>query len=66
MAKAASDELMRQKCKVTGLFNSPLLRTRESAEPVAEAFGVEAKTDDRLIEPWNNFEGRRIGAATLA
>ena len=66
MAKAASDELLRQKRKVTGLVNSPLLRTRESAEPVAEAYGLDAKTDDRLIEPWNRFEGRRVGVAELA
>lgn len=66
MAKAASDELKRQKRKVNALFISPLLRTRESAEPVAEAFGLEGRIDDRLIEPWNNFEGRRIGALTLA
>lgn len=66
MAKAASDELLRQKRKVTGLVNSPLLRTRESAEPVAEAFGLDPKTDDRLIEPWNRFEGRRVGVAQLA
>lgn len=66
MAKAASDELKRQKRKVNALFISPLLRTRESAEPVAEAFGLEGRIDERLIEPWNNFEGRRIGAMTLA
>lgn len=66
MAKAASDELKQQKRKVNALFISPLLRTRESAEPVAEAFGLELKPDDRLIEPWNRFEGRRIGGLTLA
>lgn len=66
MAKAAADELKKQKRPVNALLISPLLRTRESAEPVAEAFGLEAKTDDRLIEPWNNFEGRRLGGLHLA
>ena len=61
MAEAAAAELKNQKRKVNRLFASPLLRTRESAEPVESAFGISATTDERLIEPWNNFEGRKLG-----
>lgn len=39
------------------LVVSPLQRTRESAAPVAEALGLEPILDERVIEPWNRFEG---------
>lgn len=66
MAAAAAEELKTQKRPVGKIFASPLLRTRESAEHVEKAFGVEAKTDERLIEPWNKFEGRKLGAGHIA
>jgi len=66
MAAAAAEELKNQKRPVGMIFASPLLRTRESAEHVEKAFGVEAKTDERLIEPWNKFEGRKLGGAHIA
>jgi broad specificity phosphatase PhoE len=66
MAAAAAEELRVQKRPVGKIFASPLLRTRESAEHVEKAFGVEAKTDERLIEPWNKFEGRKLGAGHIA
>ena len=65
MAAAAAEELKSQKRPVGKIFASPLLRTRESAEHVEKAFGVEAKTDERLIEPWNKFEGRKLGGAHI-
>ena len=61
MAAAAAAELKNQKRPVNRIFASPLLRTRESAEHVESAFGLNATTDERLIEPWNNFEGRKLG-----
>ncbi len=61
MAAAAAAELKHQKREVNRVFASPLLRTRESAEHVETAFGLDATTDERLIEPWNNFEGRKLG-----
>lgn len=36
---------------------SPLQRTRESAAPWLERFGLELEIDERLIEPTNAFEG---------
>jgi broad specificity phosphatase PhoE len=66
MAAAAAAELKVQKRQVGRIFASPLLRTRESAEHVEKAFGLDATTDERLIEPWNKFEGRKLGAKYIA
>lgn len=46
---------------VTALFSSPLERARETAAPLAERAGLEVVLDERLIEPWNHFEGMRFG-----
>jgi broad specificity phosphatase PhoE len=51
---------------VTALFASPLQRAQESAAPWAEAFGLDIRTEDRLIEPTNRFEGKRMNRRTLA
>ena len=50
---------------VVKLLASPLLRTQESAEPVASTFGLEVHTDERLIEPYNIFEGRKLTASHI-
>lgn len=57
MAGAGSDDLAARGRDITSLAVSPLQRTRESAAPIAVAFGVEPHLDDRLIEPTNRFEG---------
>jgi broad specificity phosphatase PhoE len=59
MAKAAADFLAER--DVVAVFSSPLDRARETAEPVAERFGLEPQIDERLIEPWNHFEGLVFG-----
>ena len=59
MAKAAADFLAER--DVVAIFTSPLDRARETAEPVAERFSLEPRIDDRLIEPWNHFEGKVFG-----
>jgi broad specificity phosphatase PhoE len=56
MAKAAADFLASR--DVTVLRCSPLDRAVETAAPIAAQFGLEAVTDERLIEPWNYFEGK--------
>lgn len=61
MAQAAADELKNQRRNVTAIYTSPLLRTRESAEPIQAAFKLDSVSDSRLIEPTNIFEGRRLG-----
>ncbi len=59
MAKAAADFLAGR--DVTVLRCSPLDRAVETAAPIAAELGLEAVTDDRLIEPANHFEGMRFG-----
>ena len=46
---------------VVHVVSSPLERTRETAEPIAHAHGVEVRTDDRVIESANKFEGHAFG-----
>ena len=58
MAKAAADYLAGR--DVTVLKSSPLQRAVETAEPIAAEFGLQIEIDDRLIEPWNYFEGMRF------
>jgi broad specificity phosphatase PhoE len=59
MAKAAADFLAAR--DVTALRCSPLDRAVETAAPIAQQLGLEAVVDDRLIEPWNHFEGIAFG-----
>lgn len=46
---------------VTHLRASPLERAQETAAPLAEVFGLDVVTDDRVIESGNVFEGKRFG-----
>lgn len=48
---------------VTSLISSPLQRTRESAAPFTELFELEPAIEERVIEPTNVFEGRRMRRA---
>jgi broad specificity phosphatase PhoE len=59
MAKAAADFLAGR--DVTVIRSSPLERAVETAEPIAAEFGLPFEVDERLIEPWNHFEGMRFG-----
>ncbi len=58
MAKAAAAFLAGH--DITLLLSSPLERALETASPVAAQFGLEVRVDERLIEPWNHFEGERF------
>src|ERR1700722_5683403 len=58
MAKAAADYLADRDVPV--LKSSPLQRAVETAEPIAAEFGLQPDIDERLIEPWNYFEGMRF------
>jgi broad specificity phosphatase PhoE len=58
MAKAAADYLAGR--DVIVLKSSPLQRAVETAEPIAAELGLPIQIDDRLIEPWNYFEGLRF------
>lgn len=59
MAKAAADFLAGR--DVTVLRSSPLERAVETADPIAAQFGLSIEIDERLIEPWNHFEGLNVG-----
>jgi broad specificity phosphatase PhoE len=48
---------------IGGLVASPLQRTRESAEPFTELLGMDPMIDERVIEPTNVFEGKRMSRA---
>ncbi len=51
---------------ITALYASPLQRAQESAAPWADGFGLTIRTDERVIEPTNSFEGKRMNGRTLA
>jgi broad specificity phosphatase PhoE len=59
MAKAAADYLAGR--DVTVLRSSPLDRAQQTAEPISAQLGLPVETDERLIEPWNHFEGLSVG-----
>jgi broad specificity phosphatase PhoE len=64
MARESADSKVGR--PITRLYASPLQRTQESAAPWSKNFGLEINTDDRLIEPWNDFEGTAgFGAKAL-
>lgn len=59
MAKAAAGFLAGRDVAV--LRSSPLERAIQTAEPIAAQLGLTIEVDDRLIEPWNHFEGLNVG-----
>ena len=50
---------------VTTVTASSLQRAQETAAPIAAAHGVTVRTDDRVIEAANYFEGRPVAMATF-
>lgn len=46
---------------ITAVIASPLERAQETAAPLAAALGLLIRTDDRLIEAENVFEGLTVG-----
>jgi broad specificity phosphatase PhoE len=46
---------------VAVIWSSPLERAVETAEVIAKAHGLSVEIDERLIEPWNVFEGLTVG-----
>lgn len=60
MARQAAEYIQTLDRRVSTLVCSPLQRTQESAEPFTELYGLEPRVDERVIEPTNVFEGRRM------
>ncbi|GEK22053.1 histidine phosphatase family protein [Cellulomonas xylanilytica] len=46
---------------VVAVIASPLQRAQETAAPIAAAFDLEVRTDERIIEAGNHFEGKTFG-----
>ncbi|MFM5904067.1 MAG: histidine phosphatase family protein [Microbacteriaceae bacterium] len=65
MAAAAAHELQESGAKIAKIFVSPLLRTLESAQPIQDAYKLDVTVDDRLIEPYNIFEGKKVSASSV-
>jgi broad specificity phosphatase PhoE len=64
MAKESADSKIGH--PIRRLYASPLQRAQESAAPWSANFGLDTVTDERLIEPWNLFEGTAgFGAKAL-
>lgn len=63
MARQAADHVQNMNRPIGALVVSPLQRTRESAEPFEESFGIDPRLDARVIEPTNVFEGKRMRRA---
>src|SRR5690625_4073247 len=65
MARAAAEHVRSEGRAVSRLISSPLQRARESAEPFAELFELTPEPDERVIEPWNAFAGKRMKRAVV-
>lgn len=65
MARAVADHLAGardgDRRDVVHVVASPLVRAQETARPIAEAFGLEIASDERLVEAANHFEGLTFG-----
>ena len=59
MAILAADALAGRDVRV--VRSSPLERAIQTAEPIADRFGLEVGRDERLIESENAFEGMKFG-----
>lgn len=46
---------------ITSVISSPLERAQETAQPSADALGLEIESDGRVIEAANKFEGKQFG-----
>ncbi|MGX5769647.1 histidine phosphatase family protein [Microbacterium trichothecenolyticum] len=65
MARQAAEYIQSLDRPVSALVCSPLQRTQESAEPFTELFGLIPVIDERVIEPTNVFEGKRMARALV-
>jgi broad specificity phosphatase PhoE len=60
MADTAAADLAARGRKMSALFASPLVRTQESAAPIAAKFKLPIQIEERVIEPTNRFEGQNF------
>lgn len=62
MAEMAAKSFKDRGIQIAKLVVSPLQRTQESAQP----FGLKPVIDERIIEPYNFFEGRKVSLGAIA
>lgn len=60
MAALAAADLAQRGRTYSSLIASPLQRTQESAAPIVKALGLPLSLEERVIEPENAFEGKRM------
>lgn len=65
MTREAAEYVQAMDRPIGALICSPLQRTKESAQPFTELFGLSAVVDERVIEPTNAFEGKVMKRAVL-
>ncbi|MGY3127107.1 broad specificity phosphatase PhoE [Agrococcus sp. UYP33] len=65
MAELAAEHLATGQAarSVVRLAASPLERAQQSAQPWADAFSLDIRTERRIIEPTNQFEGKTFEAS---
>ncbi len=51
---------------ITHLVASPLERAQQTAQPLADILELSIRTDERVIEAENKFEGRQVGVGPKA
>jgi broad specificity phosphatase PhoE len=59
MAQRVADSISDR--DITHVAASPLERAQQTAQPLATALGLEIRTDERVIESTNVFEGQTFG-----
>ncbi|HYI34320.1 MAG TPA: histidine phosphatase family protein [Glaciibacter sp.] len=60
MARSAAGDLQDRGRPIARVIASPLQRAQESARPIASLFQLPVEIDERIIEPTNLFEGKRM------
>jgi broad specificity phosphatase PhoE len=63
MARSAADDIVARERPIARVYASPLQRAQESAAPIAELTGLDIRTEARIIEPTNHFEGKVMSRA---
>lgn len=66
MAQESAQQLKAMGANITAIYCSPLVRAQESAKPIEDLFGLSAKIDENLIEPYNVFEGQKLSVKAIA
>ena len=61
MAARVAERLHADGHDITLVVASPLERAQQTARPIAEAFGLDITTDERLLEAENSFQGLTFG-----